>query len=135
VRRGSGCLIGILGALVVAVIIIAVVTIAATNSGTPGGGTKSHPAAADLTINSCGVDPTLKIPVARGTVLNHSSGTSDYTFTISFLNRAGTVVAQGGGIENNIAPEQTATFSVNGDAHASGPATCKVVEVTRFASR
>ena len=135
VRWGSGCLIGILGALVVAVVIIIVVATAASNSSTPGSGTKNHPAAADLTINSCSVDPTLKIPVAKGTVLNHSSGTSDYTFTISFLNTTGTVVAQGGGIENNIAPGQTATFSVNGDAQTSGPVTCKLVEVTRFASR
>jgi hypothetical protein len=133
-RRGRGCLFGIVGALGVAIIIIVVVAIAASNSSTPGSGTKSHPAAADVSITSCTVDPALKIPLAKGTVLNHSSDTSDYTFTISFSNTAGTVVAQGGGTENNIAPHQTATFSVNGDAQVSGPVTCKVVEVTRFAS-
>jgi hypothetical protein len=120
---------------VFAVIIIVVAAIFASNSGTPGTGTKSHPAAEDVTITSCSVDPTLKIPVAKGTVLNHSSGTSDYTFKISFLNRAGSVVAQGSSIENNVAPQQTATFSVSGDAQTSRPVTCKVVEVTRFASR
>jgi hypothetical protein len=123
-----------LGALAVAIIIIVVVAIAAAHSTSPGGGTKSHPAAADILINSCTVDPILKIPVAKGTIVNHSSGISDYTFTISFVNTAGKMVAQGAGIENNVASHQTAAFSVNGDAQTTGPVSCRVGEITRFAS-
>jgi hypothetical protein len=120
--------------LAVVVILIVVIAIAASKSSTPGTGTPSHPAAADISIGSCSVDASLGIPTARGTIINHSSATSDYTFTVSFLNSAGTVVAQGGGIENDIAAHQSASFSVEGDQQVSGPVTCKVVDVSRFAS-
>jgi hypothetical protein len=116
------------------VIIIIIGAVAGSNSSTPGSGTKSHPATADISITSCAVDPTLHIPMAKGTITNHSSQTSDYTFTISFLNPAETVVSQGAGVENNIASHQMATFSVDGDTQVSGPLACKVVNVTRFAS-
>ena len=133
-RRGRGCLISLLAAFGLLVIIIIVVAVAASSSSKPGGGTTAHPASADVSISSCGSDPTLGIPQAKGTILNHSSGKSNYTFTVSFLNAAGTVVAQGGGIENDIAAGQSATFTVTGDSQAKGQITCKIVDVTRFAA-
>lgn len=134
-RRGRGCLFTILGVVIaVVVIIIIIVVVAASSSSKPGSGTSSHPAAADVTVTSCSVEPTLNIPQAKGTIVNHSSGTSNYTFTVSFLNSAGTVVAQGVGAENNIAAHQTAAFTSVGDNQATGPVTCKLADVNRYAS-
>jgi hypothetical protein len=136
--QGRGCLyvvVAVVGfGLLVLIGIIVAVVIVASHTTTPGSGTKAHPAVADISITSCAAPPTLKYPVAGGTILNHSSGTSDYSFTISFLNPAGTVVAQGSGSEDRIAPHQTAVFSVTGDNQVSRSVTCKVANVTRFAS-
>lgn len=137
-HRGRGCLLFLAGAaLVVVLIIIIIIVVVASSSSSktkPGAGTSSHPAANDVAITSCTVDPTLHMPMAKGTVVNHSSGASNYTFTISFLNPSGTVVAQGAGAENNIAAHQTATWTASGDQQTSGPVTCKIVDVTRYAS-
>jgi hypothetical protein len=135
-RRGRGCLYSVLAVLVLVVLIVIIAAIVAASKvkTTPGSGTLRHPAAADVSVTSCGVDPTLKYPLAKGTVLNHSSGKSNYTFTISFLNRVGVVVGQGIGAEGDIAAGQTATFTTYGDSAVSGPVTCKIVNVTRFAS-
>jgi hypothetical protein len=136
--RGRGCLYTVLGVigfgLVVMIVIIIAVAVAASHSRAPGSGTTTHPAAADVAVTSCALDPTLNLPVAGGTIVNHSSGTSDYNFTISFFNSAGTVVARGRGLEDHVAPHQAAAFSVIGNNHVSAPLTCKVVDVTRFAS-
>jgi hypothetical protein len=120
--------------LVVMIVIIVAVAVAASHSRVPGSGTTNHPAAADLVVTSCALDPTLNLPVAGGTIVNHSSGTSDYNFTISFFNSAGTVVARGRGFEDHVAPHQGAAFSVIGNNHVSVPLMCKVEDVTRFAS-
>ena len=136
--QGRGCLYAVLGVvgfgLLILIGIIIAVVVVPSHSTTPGSGTKTHPAAADISLTSCGVDPTLKYPAGRGTIFNHSSGTSNYTFTISFLNPAGTVVALVSGSEDHIASHQAAVFSVTGDNQVSGSVTCKVANVTRFAS-
>ena len=136
--RGRGCLYAALGVigfgLVVMIVIIITVAVAASHSRAPGSGTTTHPAAADVAVTSCALDPMLNLPVADGTIVNHSSGTSDYNFSISFFNPAGTVVAKGRGFEGHIAPHHAAAFSVIGNNHVSARLTCKVVNVTRFAS-
>jgi hypothetical protein len=132
-RKRRGCLTTIIAAVILLVVVIVIIAVGASGSSKPGSGTSSHPAADDISVSRCKVD-SLKIPQATGMIDNHSSGTSDYTFTVSFLNAAGTVVAQGGGLENDIASHQQATWSVTGDAEVSVAVTCKVVDVTRFAS-
>jgi hypothetical protein len=118
----------------IAIIIIIVVAVAASHSTLPGRGTETHPASADISISSCTVDPTSKVPTATGTIFNHSSGTSDYSFTISFLNTTGTAVSQAGGFKSNIAPHEATTFIVRGEAQVSGSVTCKVADITRLAA-
>jgi hypothetical protein len=136
--RGRGCLYAVLGvigfALVILFVIIIAVAVAASRSSTAGSATTAHPAAADIVVTSCALDSTLNLPVAGGKIVNYSSGTSDYILRISFFNSAGTVVAQGTGFEDHVAPRQATAFSVIGNNHASPPLTCKVVDVTRFAS-
>jgi hypothetical protein len=117
--------------IVVAVVVIVVVVVATK----PGSGTKTHPAVADVSISSCTIGPTLNLPQATGTIVNHSSGTSDYSFRVSFLNKRGEVAASGSGSKNHVAPQQTAAWTVMGDTPNDGPLTCRLENVSRFASR
>jgi hypothetical protein len=119
-------------AVVIVVVVIAIVAIIATS---PGTGSKTHPAAADVSISSCSVGPTLNLPQATGKIVNHSSGTSDYSFTVSFLNKRGEVAAHGSGVKNHVPPQQTAVWTVMGDTPNDGPLTCQLEGVSRFASR
>jgi Domain of unknown function (DUF4190) len=72
-------------------------------------------------------------PVARGTLTNHSSGLSGYLISVGFLDAAGTRVAEGTAIVNNVQAGQTA----NWEAPAFDPSvqfeTCEVVSVERLA--
>jgi hypothetical protein len=120
--------LGLIIAVVVVAVVVAVVAIS------PGSGTKTHPAAADISIISCSVRPTL-VPQATGTIVNHSSGTSDYSFTVSFLNKLGEVAAKGSGGKNHVAPQQAVAWTVLGDTTNDGPLTCQLAGVSRFASR
>jgi hypothetical protein len=108
----------------------------ASTSASLGSGTSKHPAAADIAITSCTVPAApLNVPKARGIIINHSSGTSDYSFTISFVSDPGTVLAQGAVAENGVAPGQSANFEVTGNTHVTVPSVrCLAVNVTRFAS-
>jgi hypothetical protein len=128
-------LLPLVGAVIVIGIIVVVVAILATSSTSPGSGTKTHPAAADVSITTCSVGPTLNLPRATGAIVNHSSRYSDYSFTVSFLNKRGEEVAKGSGGKNHIAAQQTVTWAVMGDTPNDGPLTCKLVGVSRLASR
>jgi hypothetical protein len=121
----------LLGVVIVIAFIIIVVIVATS----PGTGTKTHPAAADVSISTCSIGPTQNLPQATGRIVNHSSGTSDYSFTVSFLNKRGEVAAQGSGAKNHVAPQQTAVWTVMGDTPNDGPLTCRLEAVSRFASR
>jgi uncharacterized protein DUF4190 len=80
----------------------------------------------------CTTDPALG-PIARGTLTNHSSGLSGYLISVGFLDAAGTRVAEGTAIVNNVQADQTA----NWEASALDPGvqfdTCEVVSVERLA--
>jgi hypothetical protein len=118
------------------VVVVAVVVVAVVVVTKPGSGTKTHPAVADVSITSCqAAGPTLKLPRATGTIVNHSSGTSDYSFAVSFLNTRGEVAAHGSGGKNHVGPQQTAAWTVMGDTSNDGPLTCRLEAVSRFASR
>jgi hypothetical protein len=130
--HGYSWLFIVLGVAAAAVVIIVAVVVVTK----PGSGTKTHPAVADVSISSCqATGPTLKYPQATGTIVNHSSGTSDYSFAVSFLNTRGEVAAHGSGSKNHVAPQQTAAWTVMGDTPNDGPLTCRLEGVSRFASR
>ena len=113
-------------------LIIVIVVVAASTANKPGQGSKSHPAAADVTVGSCTVDQ-FGFGQAAGMIVNHSSGKSDYTFTVQFI-KNGIAVAQGAGLENDILPQQTAEWTVQGDNQITGPVTCQVTGVLRLAA-
>jgi hypothetical protein len=141
--RATPAMRKLLGLLVIIVLIVVVVnaakghaTYGGTNPASPpgpyGAGTKTHPAINDVAITSCGVDPTLGFPQPSVAVTNHSSGTSDYTYQVDFMHGT-TVISQGYGTEENIAPGQSATDQIPGDNQASS-VTCQLVDVERTAS-
>lgn len=116
------------------VLLVIVAIIAAVSSANkPGAGSRSHPASADVTVKTCTVDPTLGLPQATGLIVNHSTGRSDYTFTVQFL-KGGVQVAQGTGLENDILPHQTAQWSAEGDNQVTGAVTCQITGVIRLAA-
>lgn len=123
-------IVGLAALVFILIIVIVIAAIASSNK--PGVGSSSHPAAADVTITGCSID-SIGFPQATGVIVNHSSGMSDYTFTVSFR-KGGVQVAEGTGIENNIAAHQTADWTATTDAQATGPVTCVVSDVNRFAS-
>lgn len=158
-KAGRGCLMAV-GGLVVLIILIGIIaaiasggsskksttaTTAASSSSQKSGSTTSNvlsqqapsasPAANDVSISKCGLDPTLNDPTATLTVVNHSSKTSDYVITVAFDSPDGSQFDTGDADVQTLAPGQTgsATASSLKDGAPSN-ITCKVTQVDRTAS-
>lgn len=93
----------------------------------------SNPPQADVAVESCTID-AIGYPKAGLRITNHSSGRSNYMISINFLDAAGTKVAEGAAISNNVDPGQSAIETAGGLASVKGALTCKVTDVNRFAS-
>jgi hypothetical protein len=124
----------------VVVIVVLVVAAAAavaiglaTHRISTGAGSSAHPAAADVTLTGCTLN-NFGVPVASGSLTNHSSKKSDYSFSLSFLGPQGESQASGSDSETGVASGQTVKWKVTGNALAKGKPTCKVTDVTRYAS-
>ncbi|WP_455359727.1 FxLYD domain-containing protein [Streptomyces sp. SYSU K21746] len=111
----------------------------------PGGGAQEEAPAApeqkepegpegDVKITSCDVEPTLKWPSASVTITNRSSDTSNYIVTVEFLDAQGVRIGEGLAATNNLASGKVAKEKAQGTADATGKITCKVTDVTRYAS-
>jgi hypothetical protein len=91
----------------------------------------------DVTLSQCAIDPdddTNTTADIAGTIVNHSSLTSDYDIQINIL-EGPTRIGSAEDDETNIAPGQTSTWSTYGDmTAASGAITCQLVEVGRTPS-
>ena len=92
----------------------------------------SHPPQQDVAVSGCSIDE-LGFPTATGTIVNHSSKTSDYELSVNFL-KGGVHVSDGADFVNNVAPGQTATWNAGGTDQVSGQITCQMAEVNRIAS-
>ncbi len=96
--------------------------------------------AGDVTISSCAMsDNEFMGPEAGITVKNNSSKASNYMINIAFDSADGaTQLDTGFAIVNNLAPGQSAqetASSLKSDTReTAGEFTCKVTDVTRFAS-
>lgn len=134
-KKGHGCLYGILGAGVLVIILIIVLVNVGSSSSKPGSGSSAHPATADVTV-ACGKLDEIGVPHATLTILNHSSGRSDYSVHVEFDNAQGNRVDDGYGLENDIAPGQSATTDMGGSGGPSDTSysTCKILTVERTAS-
>jgi hypothetical protein len=107
-------------------------TSGSTQSGVvSGSGNKDHPPQADVTITKCSFDSGFG--TANLSVLNHSSGQSDYLITVAFDNAAGVQVGSGIGVLNNVDGGQKAVSTADGTI-AGSAATCVLKQVDRTAS-
>ena len=95
---------------------------------------KDHTAGNDVKIDSCEVDPTTGFPAAKITITNHSSKTSNYAVQVEFVNAGGTRLDEGLAATNNLASGQASEETAQGTTQVSGTISCKVTDVTRYAS-
>lgn len=93
-----------------------------------------NPPQNDIAVEQCTGPNVLGMPEVSGKIVNNSSKSSNYMFHIEFLDGAGTRIASGYVIENDVAAGQTATWTATGDSQTAAPATCRVVDVERFAA-
>jgi hypothetical protein len=127
---------------VVGVIIIAVAAGGGSSSKSPSksqnGGVStvsdngSHPPQADVTLTKCATD-SIGLADVEATILNHSSGRSNYLVQVNILDAAGNKIGEANGASNNIEAGQSSTEKLLGTANGT-IASCKVTEVNRFAS-
>ncbi|MFJ9707648.1 hypothetical protein [Streptomyces sp. NPDC101234] len=94
---------------------------------------KGGATSADVTIDSCAVDATTKIPKAELTVTNHGSDTATYTIQVEFVDGGGTRVAEGAAIANSLAANQQAKETAGGTAQVTSDVTCRLGKVQRLA--
>ncbi|MDH6146008.1 hypothetical protein P3T35_008070 [Kitasatospora sp. GP30] len=133
-RFGRGVLVGCISAVVllVGIIIVIVVVVSGGSKTTPTNPT--HPPEADVTITSCGVDPTTSIPDAKVEIINHSSKSSNYTIGVEFVDSSGTRLADGAALASNVAPNQKVEEDAGGTAQVTTKITCRLTSVNRFSA-
>ncbi|MEV7181625.1 FxLYD domain-containing protein [Kitasatospora sp. NPDC093679] len=90
--------------------------------------------AKDVEITKCSVDPTLHWPSAELTITNHSSKASNYMVQVEFLDGAGTRIGEGMAATNGLAPNQKSVQKAQGTSTAAGKTSCRLIEVTRYAT-
>jgi len=87
----------------------------------------------DITVTTCAADPGGGKPKAAGSIVNHTSKPSGYTFRVRFLDASGNEVTQATNGVARVEPNGTATWNTVGAASAKGPLTCKLANQTRTA--
>lgn len=140
-KAKKGCLWWLGLAVVILVVFVIGGTILAIagsggKSSTPGSGTSTHPAAADVTIASCTIDSVTQSPTADVQVLNHSSQPSNYIVQVIFQSDDGTQqYGTGTALVNQLAAGQsTSDTAVSFYSGTVGTLSCKLGDVTRMAS-
>ncbi|MFJ4849167.1 FxLYD domain-containing protein [Streptomyces sp. NPDC088733] len=88
----------------------------------------------DVTLTACEIEPYTTWPSAKLTITNRSSKTSNYMVEVEFVDAKGTRISEGYAATNNLRPGRTAKEEAQGTAEATGKVTCRVTEVTRYAS-
>ena len=93
-------------------------------------GTSSKSAEKDVTVTACR-PATGDKPTAAGTVLNHSSKTSNYVIRLKFTDPQGNTLSEGVAPVANVASGETAKWNVTGTRDANGPVRCDITGVSR----
>lgn len=91
-------------------------------------------AKADVKITACELDSTMGWAKAELTITNGSSKKSNYIVSIEFVDASGTRLGEAVAATNNLAPGQAANVTAQGLDQIKDKITCKVTEVTRYAS-
>ncbi|AZM53027.1 hypothetical protein DMA15_10795 [Streptomyces sp. WAC 01529] len=90
---------------------------------------------ADVEITKCSVLEAPRWPTAEVRITNNSSKNSNYWVDVEFVDAKGERISEGFAATNNLAPDKVANETATGTREASGKVTCRVTDVTRYASR
>ncbi|WP_175410215.1 FxLYD domain-containing protein [Streptomyces sp. TRM64462] len=88
----------------------------------------------DVQITSCAVDSLTNLARAELLITNRSSKPSNYIVQIEFVDASGRRLDEGYAATNNVAPGQQSSVAAQGLTQIDGPITCRIADVTRFAS-
>ncbi|MFF3562051.1 FxLYD domain-containing protein [Streptomyces sp. NPDC002574] len=88
----------------------------------------------DVKLIACEIEAFTTWPSAKLTITNRSSKTSNYMVQVEFVDAKGTRISEGFAGTNNLRPGQSAQEVAQGTAEATGKVTCRVTDVTRYAS-
>ncbi|MDX3073555.1 FxLYD domain-containing protein [Streptomyces sp. MI02-7b] len=156
-KSGAGKIVGFgcLGIVLLSVL-FAIIAVAASGGGgggddpKPGAGMASADAPAthgddgareaaagptgDVRLTACEIEAFTTWPSAKLTITNRSSKTSNYMVQVEFVDAKGTRISEGFAATNNLRPGQIAEEEAQGTAEATGKVTCRVTDVTRYAS-
>ena len=123
--RRRNPLLRIMVSLLVLAAILVVVLVFVVN------GTSSKSAAKDVTVSNCAADANGGKPTASGTILNHSSKTSNYVVRLAFADAQGNTVSEGVAPVKSVDAGETASWDITGARDAQGPVKCEVTGVSR----
>jgi hypothetical protein len=118
-RRRRHPLLWLLGLVVIVGLVLVLVLQSTSSSATR----------KDVTLGSCRTGDDR--PTASGTLLNHSSKTSNYVIRVKFSDPQGNTVAEGAAPVTGVGPRDAARWTLTGDRHADGPVTCDIASVSR----
>lgn len=144
---GFGCL----GVVVLVIVVAVLATVASSGGGSSdpkpgaskastdrggksGGEGRQAGPTGDVRIDSCEVDDVMHWPSAKLTITNRSSKTSNYAVQVEFVDAGGTRIGEGFAATNNLGPGKVAKETAQGTGDVKGKVTCRVTEVTRYAS-
>jgi hypothetical protein len=119
-RRRSN--VGILVAVLVLAAIVVGVVVLLTRDDSPS-------VRGDVAVQGCQADGGK--PTATGTILNHSSKTSNYVIRMNFKDGSGNQVSEGVNAVNDVEAGASAQWTLTGTRAARGPVNCEVTGVTR----
>ncbi|XIE81694.1 FxLYD domain-containing protein [Streptomyces sp. SBR177] len=88
----------------------------------------------DVRITACTVDPVTKWPSAELAITNRSSKPSNYVVQVEFVDASGKRLSEAYASTNGLRPGQEAAVTAQSLDQVSVKVTCRVTDVTRYAS-
>ncbi|MET9952477.1 FxLYD domain-containing protein [Streptomyces sp. NPDC006339] len=88
----------------------------------------------DVRITACEVDSTTKWPSATLLITNRSSKPSNYIVQVEFVDASDKRLDEAVATSNVVAPGQRSEVTAQGLSQATTKITCRVTDVTRYAS-
>ncbi|MFF5933323.1 FxLYD domain-containing protein [Streptomyces sp. NPDC012508] len=88
----------------------------------------------DVKITACEVDPVTKWADAKLLITNRSSKASNYIVQVEFVDASGRRLSEATAVTSNVAPGQQSEATAQGVEQITAKVTCRITDVTRFAS-
>ncbi|MFI5650521.1 FxLYD domain-containing protein [Streptomyces anulatus] len=88
----------------------------------------------DVKVTACEVDPVTNYAHADLLITNRSSKASNYAVQVEFVDTSGTRLGEASAAATNVAPEQEVDTKAQGLDQITTEVTCRITDVTRFAS-